>query len=181
MSAVIAAPELMAEATTDLAAIGSTISAAHLLAAGPTATVLPAAADEVSASIAQLFSLHAHDCHVLAGQTAVFHEQFVQNLTARAGSNADAEAANAASLQPAAAIGDVAARAAGTFQGPLLNLFDAAVSQLLNVLTSLWNKITLAFAGFAMRLIIISLILLLAPPFLALFFYRAANGGPTSF
>ena len=56
MSYVIAAPEIMTEAATDLATIGSTLSAAHLAAAAPTVAVLPAAADEVSAGIAHLFS-----------------------------------------------------------------------------------------------------------------------------
>ena len=61
MSFVIAAPEIMTSAATDLATIGSNLSAAHTAAAAPTLVVLPAAADEVSASIAQLFSQHAAD------------------------------------------------------------------------------------------------------------------------
>lgn len=65
MSAVIAVPELMAEAATDLATIGSTLTAARLAAARPTVAVLPAAADEVSVSIARMFSLHAQDYQVL--------------------------------------------------------------------------------------------------------------------
>jgi PE family len=45
--------------------------------------VVPAAADQVSASVAQLFSRYAEDFHGLAGRAVVFHEQFVQHLTAR--------------------------------------------------------------------------------------------------
>ena len=61
MSYVIAAPEMMTSAATDLATIGSTLSAAHMTAALPTAAVIPAAADEVSASIAHLFSQYGGD------------------------------------------------------------------------------------------------------------------------
>ena len=100
MSYVIAAPEMMATTATDLAAVGSNLSVAHVAAAAPTVAVIPAAADEVSASIAHLFSGYAQGYQALAGQAAVFHEQFVQNLTAGAGSYAAMEAANASSLQP---------------------------------------------------------------------------------
>jgi hypothetical protein len=98
MSCVIAAPEMIAAAATDLATIGSSLSAAHT-AAAPTLALMPAAADEVSASIACLFSRHAQDYQALAGQAAAFHEQFVQHLNASAGSYASAEAANASSLR----------------------------------------------------------------------------------
>jgi PE family len=59
MSSLIAAPELITAAATNVANIGSTLNAAHLAAAPPTLAVVPAAADEVSASIAHLFSQHA--------------------------------------------------------------------------------------------------------------------------
>ncbi len=49
MSFVIAVPELMAEAATSLASIGSTIGAANAAAAAPTTALLAAGADEVSA------------------------------------------------------------------------------------------------------------------------------------
>lgn len=54
MSYVIAAPEMMTAAASDLAAIGSNVSAAHMVTAAPTVAVTPAAADEVSAGIAHL-------------------------------------------------------------------------------------------------------------------------------
>ena len=132
MSLVTAAPELMTVAATDLANIGSTISAAHLVAATPTVAVVPAAADEVSSGIAHLFSKHAQDYQALAGQAAAFHEQFVQHLTSSAGSYASAEAASAKLLQPlAGSAASVAAAAAApstsTILDDLLNLAIAAV------------------------------------------------------
>ena len=114
MSSVTAAPELISTAATDLAKIGSNLSAAHAAAAAPTTGVIPAAADEVSAGIANVFSAHAQDYQALAGRAAAFHQQFMQNLTASAGSYASAEAANAAVLQPLKA---VAASVASDMQG----------------------------------------------------------------
>jgi hypothetical protein len=67
MAYVIAHPEMMAAAATDVATIGSTLNAAHTAAAAPTLAVMPAAADEVSAGVAHLFSQHAHDYQALAG------------------------------------------------------------------------------------------------------------------
>jgi PE family len=100
MSLVIAAPEVMAAAATDLAGVGSALGEAHLAAAAPTVALLPAAGDEVSAGIAQLFSRYAAEYHRLARRATEFHAQFVQNLKANAGSYASAEAANVASLHP---------------------------------------------------------------------------------
>ncbi len=98
MSYVIAAPEIMTAAATDLATIGSDLSAAHTAAAPATLAVTPAAADEVSTGIAQLFSQHAQHYHALAGQAAAFQDQFVQNLKTSAGSFASVEAACASFL-----------------------------------------------------------------------------------
>jgi PE family len=94
MAYVIAAPEMMTVAATDLAAIGSNVSAAHLVAAARTTSVIPAAADEVSAGIAHLFSQHAANYQALAGQAAAFNDQFVQHLAAGAFSYASTEAFN---------------------------------------------------------------------------------------
>jgi PE family len=76
MAYVIASPEMMASAATDLATIGSNVSAAQMAAAARTVAVLPAAADEVSASIAHLFSQHAQGYQAQAAQAAAFNDQF---------------------------------------------------------------------------------------------------------
>jgi hypothetical protein len=97
MSYVIAAPELMTSAATDLASIGSTISAANA-AAAPTTGIVVAAEDEVSAAIAAVFSAHGHGFQALSARAAAFHEQFVQALTAGARTYAAAEANAAQTL-----------------------------------------------------------------------------------
>ncbi|AMC64410.1 PE-PGRS family protein PE_PGRS38 [Mycobacterium tuberculosis variant africanum] len=94
MSFVIAAPEVMAAAATDLANIGSSISAASAAAAGPTMGILAAGADEVSVAISALFGSHAQGYQTLSAQLAAYHNQFVRALNAGAGSYASAEAAN---------------------------------------------------------------------------------------
>jgi PE family len=99
MSYVIADPALMTSAASDLARIGSNVSAAHLVAAARTVGVIPAAADEVSAGIAHLFSQHVQDYQALAAQASAFHGQFVQHLTASAASYANTEALSVDSLQ----------------------------------------------------------------------------------
>jgi hypothetical protein len=135
MSYVIADPQMMTSAASDLATIGSNVSAAHMAAATRTTAVLPAAADEVSAGIAQLFTAHAQEYQALAGRAAAFQEQFVQHLTAGAGSFAHAEAANTALLQPLTASAASIGSAIGALPGQLFNLVNAAVGQLLNDFT----------------------------------------------
>ncbi|POY30396.1 PE family protein, partial [Mycobacterium kansasii] len=99
MSFVVAVPEFLAVAASDLADIASAVVAANTAAAAPTAGVLAAGADEVSAAIAAVFAEHATGYQTLSAQAAEFHRQFVQLLDASAGHYALAEAANASPLQ----------------------------------------------------------------------------------
>ncbi len=87
-----AAPEFVTAAASDSTSLGSTIRSATAAAATQTTGVLAAAEDEVSAAIATLFSAHGQGFQALSAQAAAFHEQFVQALTAGAGSYASAEA-----------------------------------------------------------------------------------------
>ncbi len=92
MSYLIAAPQYLASAATDLAGIGSIISEANTFAAGPTLGVLPAGADEVSAAMAALFDAHGQAYQALSAQAALFHDQFVQILNVAGSAYAEAEA-----------------------------------------------------------------------------------------
>ena len=95
MSLVIAAPDVMAAAATDLANIGSTLSAANAAAASQTTGVLAAAEDEVSAAIAAVFSGHGQGFQALSAQAQAFHSEFVNLMNAGAGAYLSAEIANA--------------------------------------------------------------------------------------
>ena len=116
MSFVVAVPDVLGTAATDLAAIGSTLSAANAAAAAPTTGALAAAEDEVSAAIAAVFSAHGEGFQALGAQAAAFHDQFVQVLTAGVGSYVSAEAANVAAFT---------ANPAQTIQQDLLNAINA--------------------------------------------------------
>ena len=99
MSYVIAAPEYVAAAATDLANIGSALGDANSAALGPTSSVFAAGADEVSAAISALFNSHAQLYQALSTQAALFHQQFVNLMNGGASEYALTEAANAAPLQ----------------------------------------------------------------------------------
>jgi PE family len=99
LSYVIAAPEYVAAAATDLANIGSALGDANSAALGPTSSVFAAGADEVSAAISALFNSHAQVYQALSTQAALFHQQFVNLMTGGASEYALTEAANASPLQ----------------------------------------------------------------------------------
>src|SRR5258708_25182898 len=134
VSYLIAAPQYLASAATDLAGIRSIISEANTFAAGPTLGVLPAGADEVSVAIAALFDAHGQAYQALSAEAALFHDQFVQILNGAGSAYAAAEAnavrlmANAVSA-PAQAV----SAAAGT---PLQQLEQAEIGVNANVVNS---------------------------------------------
>src|SRR6202035_1132973 len=99
MSCLIASPEALLAATSDLAGIGSTSQMANAAAVAPIASLLAAGPDEVSAVIAALFDTHARGYQALSVQAEAFHTQFLQVMSASASSYAAAEAANASPMQ----------------------------------------------------------------------------------
>ncbi|WP_139829566.1 PE family protein, partial [Mycobacterium gastri] len=95
MSFVIAVPEVVDAAATELARIGSTISQANVFAAFPTTAIAAAGADEVSMALASLFGSLGQQYQAISAQMATFHDQFVRNLQTGATAYASADAANA--------------------------------------------------------------------------------------
>jgi hypothetical protein len=95
MSFVNAQPAELAAATENLQGIGSVLAAQNAAAAAPTTSVLPAAADEVSALTAAQFAAHAEMYQAISAHAAAIHEMFVDTLGVSAGSYAATEAANA--------------------------------------------------------------------------------------
>ncbi len=97
---MIAIPDVMASAATDLAGIGSSHQRGKCGGRGdPTTRGAGRGADEVSAAIAAVFSAHGQGFQALSAQAAAFHDQFVQALNGARGAYAAAEAANASPLQ----------------------------------------------------------------------------------
>ncbi len=96
MSFVTTQPEALAAAASNLAGIGSAMSAGSAAAASPTTRVVPAAADEVSALTAAQFAAHAQMYQAVAAQAAAIHEQFVSTLGVSSAAYAATEVANTA-------------------------------------------------------------------------------------
>jgi hypothetical protein len=122
MSFLFNDPEGVAAAAADLAGIGSTINSANSVAAFPTTSIVPAGQDAVSAAVADLFGAHGQAYANFSSQLADFHSQLVTNLRDNANSYADAETANASSLQSAgqealSAAATPAQAAQGAFSG----------------------------------------------------------------
>ena len=97
MSFVTTQPEALSAAATNLAGIGTTMSAQNGAAAAPTTGVMPAAADEVSALTATQFAVHAQMYQAVSAQAEAIHQLFVSTLGTSATSYAATEAANAIS------------------------------------------------------------------------------------
>jgi PE family len=127
MSQVSTTPAYVAAAASDLAGIGSTISFANSAALGPTSSVLPPGADEVSMSIAALFGTHSQIYQQLSAQAALFHQQFVQLMSGSATQYAATEAANASPLQ---AVGQGALGTAGSAGSVVAGMPAAATAGL---------------------------------------------------
>jgi hypothetical protein len=98
MPYVVAVPEMLASAATDIHSVGAALNAANVAAAAPTTGVLASGADEVSAAIAGLFSEHAKAYQALSTQAAAFQARFVQALNTAGSAYAATEAANASPL-----------------------------------------------------------------------------------
>jgi hypothetical protein len=94
MSVLIAAPDLLSSAATDLKSMGSALGAANASAAGPTTLLAAAGADEISTAVAALFTEQGQQYQAIASQAAAFHDRFTAALTAGATSYASAEAVN---------------------------------------------------------------------------------------
>src|ERR1700722_15768763 len=98
-SFLIAVPEAVAAASSDLTGIGEAIRDATTAAAPSTTSIAPSASDEVSAVISRLFGGYGQEFQSLSAHSASFHSRFVQLLQSGGSAYAAAEAANASPLQ----------------------------------------------------------------------------------
>lgn len=98
MSVLTIAPEAISVAAGDLSGVGSAISEANLLASAPTMSVVAPAADSVSEELAALFGGHAQTYQVVSAQGELFHQEFVNTLSASSAVYSRAEAESASGL-----------------------------------------------------------------------------------
>lgn len=96
MSFVITQPEALLYAAGKLETLGSALAAESAAAAPPTTAIAPAAADEISALQAGLFTAYGELYQSVNAQAATVHQQFVRTLNTSAGSYQATETANSA-------------------------------------------------------------------------------------
>lgn len=96
MSFVTTQPEALLYAAGKLDTLGSALAAESAAAAAPTTAIAPAAADEISALQAALFTAYGELYQSVNVQAASVHQQFVRTLNTSAGSYQATEAANTA-------------------------------------------------------------------------------------
>lgn len=96
---VAVSPEELTAAAQRLNIIQSNVSSANLAAAASTTGVAPAASDELSSNLADLFSSYAEQFHAVVEQTGVSGiSQFAQHSTAAANSYATTDVSSAVSM-----------------------------------------------------------------------------------
>ncbi|OBK17668.1 PE-PPE domain-containing protein [Mycobacterium asiaticum] len=96
MSYVVTAPDFLTCAANDLSALREAVDAANQTAAGFVTPLLTAGADEVSTSIAALFSAHGRAYQTASAQVARYGQGLVRTLQASAEAYLSAELFNAA-------------------------------------------------------------------------------------
>ncbi|TDK85639.1 PE family protein [Mycobacterium paragordonae] len=95
MSPLFVAPEAVSAASSDLEDLGASVRAAIHAAADRTGQIAPAAADEISQAIANVFGAHAEEFQAVSSTAAAFHDKFVDTLRTGAAHYLSAELANA--------------------------------------------------------------------------------------
>lgn len=98
MSQLTVQPSSITAAAENLAGIRTALAEANAAVAGPTTSLLAAAADEVSEAAAQLFGVFGLEYQQIVGQAAAYHAEFNRALAAASLAYAEAELASAAAL-----------------------------------------------------------------------------------
>ncbi|OSC39721.1 hypothetical protein B8W66_16310, partial [Mycobacterium decipiens] len=123
---MLVAPDALAAAATEVAQIGSAVSAGNLAATIPTTALAAAGGDEVSRAIAALFGTHAQEYQAVAANAATYHKEFARILAAAAASYGSTEFGSAAAL---AGLGSPIANGFQTFvYGPIYTLGEAWIN-----------------------------------------------------
>ncbi|OBK49864.1 PPE family protein, SVP subgroup [Mycobacterium kubicae] len=149
MSFLTTQPEELAAAAGKLEAVGSVLAAQNAAALAPTTTaVVPAAADEVSALQASLFTAYGTLYQQVSGEAAALYDSFVNTLGVSAGTYQATEAANSsAAASPIAGALSAAPSAAEALPSPLsdiANIFDVGAG---NVASAASDLLGLANGG----------------------------------
>src|SRR4051812_1054270 len=85
MSFLIATPDALLAAASELTGVGSLVEVANAAGAVPTTGLLAAAGDEISAAIAAMFDSHVVEYQAVSAQAAAFQNRFLAALSAAPG------------------------------------------------------------------------------------------------
>lgn len=103
MSYLVTTPDWVTAAAEDLAGLGSSLQEVATAASAPTTGIATAAADEVSAAVAQLFGGFGEEFQAVSAQVSAYHADFARLLNSSAAGYASAEIANAGTVLASAA------------------------------------------------------------------------------
>jgi PE family len=132
MSFLSVVPDFVEAAVGDLEGIGSVLSSAGAVAAGPTTAIAPAAQDELSIAIAGLFGNVGQEFQALSAESRAFYDQFVGALTTATSMYVGAEAANAQQNLLNAVDGPIEVLSAGGGLGALTSALESSGTGLVN-------------------------------------------------
>ena len=134
MAYVSTAPAAIAAAASQLEGIGNSFAAESSAAAAPTTALAPAAADEVSALQAGVFSTYGQLYQTVSAEAQAIHQQFVNLLQSSSSSYQDTESANQAGAAASSLSNSASSAASSTAQSttPITNLINSLTSFLGN-------------------------------------------------
>ncbi len=133
MSFVTTAPAAISAAATQLEGVGTSFATESSAAAGSTTAIAPAAADEVSALQAGVFSTYGQLYQSVSAQAQAIHQQFVNLLQSSSGSYQETEGANQAGAAASSLANSGSSAAAQPAQGGITD----AITSLTSFLTGL--------------------------------------------
>ncbi|OBI85369.1 PE family protein [Mycobacterium sp. 1245805.9] len=130
-------PEALTYAAGKLQTLGSAMADESVAAAAPTTGVVPAAADEISALQATIFTAYGTLYQSINAQATAIHEMFVNTLGASAGSYGATESANsiATASQQVSGLFSAAANTAAADPPP-----GSALANIINIGTGNWDS-----------------------------------------
>ncbi|MFZ0906413.1 MAG: PE domain-containing protein [Mycobacterium sp.] len=134
MAYVSTAPAAIAAAASQLEGIGNSFAAESSAAAAPTTALAPAAADEVSALQAGVFSTYGQLYQTVSAEAQAIHQQFVNLLQSSSSSYQDTEAANQAGAATSGLSNAASSAASSTAQSttPITDFINSLTSFLGN-------------------------------------------------
>jgi hypothetical protein len=127
MSYVTTAPAAISAAATQLEGVGTSFATESAGAASATTAISPAAADEVSALQAGVYSTYGQLYQTVSAQAQTVHQQFVNALQQSSGSYQETEAANQAGAA-ANSLSGASSASSSAQSGPITNLINSLTS-----------------------------------------------------